>query len=240
MTVDYVWEHNGNDTLIYAVDFVGAFSRGESLDVALKKLPAEIEAYARWRGIKTDAVTDCRMVGQWQNSLDVCDADSDVILDAERKPLSYEEYCELKALALKSAADVLKLYELVPDKNISNLPYKDTFLGPRPRTAWEMYKHTKDVNSYYFGEIGVDIDHDDTIYDCRLRGFEKTEQKTDFLDNKVLCGSFNEEWSLRKVIRRFVWHDRIHMKAMHRMCKVTFGENAVADIFCFDKYKKIL
>ena len=31
MTVDYVWEHNGNDTLIYAVDFVGAFSRGESL-----------------------------------------------------------------------------------------------------------------------------------------------------------------------------------------------------------------
>lgn len=36
-TIKCVWEHNGNDTLLYAVDYVGAYTRGESLDVAIEK-----------------------------------------------------------------------------------------------------------------------------------------------------------------------------------------------------------
>ena len=31
MIINCVWEHNGSDTLLYAVDFVGAYTRGESL-----------------------------------------------------------------------------------------------------------------------------------------------------------------------------------------------------------------
>ena len=42
MTVNCVWEHNGNDTLLYAVDYVGAYARGESIEVAVSKMPAEI------------------------------------------------------------------------------------------------------------------------------------------------------------------------------------------------------
>ena len=141
---------------------------------------------------------------------------------------------ELKKLVLKSAEDFLKLYESIPDKHSSVLAEKKTFLGLRPRTAFEMYEHTKSVNPYYFGEIGVEADHDGTIVECRIRGFEALEKQEGFLENAVVEGSYDEEWSLRKVLRRFIWHDRIHAKAMYRMAKKTFPGVNIPDVFRFE------
>ena len=59
------------------------------------------------------------------------------------------------------------------------------------------------------------------------------ESQPDFLKNTVFRGSYDEEWSLRKVLRRFIWHDRIHAKAMYRMAVKTFGREAIPDIFFF-------
>ena len=92
-----------------------------------------------------------------------------------------------------------------------------------------MYKHTKNVNTYYFGEIGVQVDNNGTIAECRERGFALLERQRDFLENQVFLGSYDEEWSLRKVLRRFIWHDRIHAKAMYRMALKTFGTGAVPE-----------
>ena len=96
-----------------------------------------------------------------------------------------------------------------------------------------MYEHTKNVNSYYFGEIGVDVDNSGDILECRKRGFELLEKNSDFLQNKVLEGSYGELWSVRKVLRRFIWHDRIHAKAMYRMAVKTFGDKSIDNIFEF-------
>ena len=102
-----------------------------------------------------------------------------------------------------------------------------------PRTAQEMYEHTKNVNSYYFGEIGIDSDNEGTIYECRKRGFELLEKTEGFLDNPVFEGSYGEMWSLSKTMRRFLWHDRIHAKAMYRMAVKTFGRDCVENVFGF-------
>ena len=40
MIINCVWEHNRNDTLLYATNFVGAYTRGESLEIA--------KAFASW------------------------------------------------------------------------------------------------------------------------------------------------------------------------------------------------
>lgn len=53
-----------------------------------------------------------------------------------------------------------------------------------------------------------------------------------FPDNLMQEGSYGEMWSVRKVLRRFVWHDRIHAKAMWRMTKKTFDVE-VENVFCF-------
>ena len=96
-----------------------------------------------------------------------------------------------------------------------------------------MYAHTKNVNEYYFSEIHVDADNDGSIYACRKRGFEALEAKGDFLENVVFAGSYGEDWSLRKVLRRFIWHDRIHAKAMYRMATKVFGAESIENPFYF-------
>ncbi len=73
-----------------------------------------------------------------------------------------------------------------------------------------------------------------TILECRQQGFAQLEKQADFLNNKVYRGSYDEEWSLRKVLRRFIWHDRIHSKAMYRMAVKTFGLQSVPNVFHFD------
>lgn len=152
---------------------------------------------------------------------------------SEEEPLSAEEYQYLKSLVLKSAADFNALYISFPDKHKSVLPYRKTFYGSVPRTAEEMYQHTKNVNEYYFSEIGVKADNVGTIVSCRARGFEALEAITGYLSLEAVTGSYDEKWSVRKVLRRFVWHDRIHAKAMYRMGICTFGADVIPDIFGF-------
>lgn len=124
---------------------------------------------------------------------------------------------------LKSAEDFWELYLSIPDVDIVSSPNRTTFYGKVPQTAREVYEHTKNVNSYYFGEIGIEVDNEGTICECRGRGFEALEKTDRFLLSPAVEGSYGEMWSLRKVLRRFLWHDRIHAKALCRMARKTFG-----------------
>ncbi len=233
MKVYCVWEHNGNDTLLYAVDYIGAYTRGESLEIAKAKMPDEIASYFRWLGEDVSDSMEVVIAGEKASDLAIKDADSDVLFESEKVPLTADEYEKLKALALKSAKDFLTLYNSIPDKSANVIAERKTFYGQVPRSADEMYEHTKNVNEYYFAEIAVDADNGGTIYECRKRGFEALEAKPDFLVNAVIEGSYGEDWSLRKVLRRFIWHDRIHAKAMYRMAVKVFGAENVANPFCF-------
>ena len=233
MTINCVWEHNGNDTLLYAVNYIGAYTRGESLEIAKAKMPQEIIAYLKWLGEDPSDNIEVVIIGEKTSDLVIKDADSDVLFESEKAPLTADEYEKLKAIALKSAKDFLALYDSIPDKSATAIAERKTFYGQIPRTADEMYVHTKNVTEYYFAEIEVKADNGGTIYECRKRGFEALEAKPDFLQNAVIEGSYGEDWSLRKVLRRFIWHDRIHAKAMYRMAVKMFGMENVANPFCF-------
>lgn len=233
MLVDCVWEHNGDDSLIYASNIVGAFSRGKNKDEALEKVPYEVKSFFSWLGHEVPSLIDTRIVQEEHSNINIDDADSVVIFDTEKLGLDIKKYQELKSIALKSANDMLLLYEAFLDKNKSCLYPRDTFYGKRPCTAYEMYEHTKNVNSYYFGEIGVDVSNEGSIVQNRMRGFEALEHRSDFLAPKVYEGSFDEQWSVKKVLRRFIWHDRIHAKAMYRMGIKTFGAENIPNVFKF-------
>lgn len=233
MKIRCVWEHNGEDTILYADNCIGAYARGASLDMALGKMEKEVASYLEWCKKEVQEPFTLEVVQKKASDLQIRDADSDVLFDTERGILAKEDYEEWKGLALKSAEDFLCLYEGIPDKNVSCLPHRKTFYGDVPRTAEEMYVHTKNVNAYYFGEIGVEADNEGTILECRKKGFVLLEQMPDYLKNEVYEGSYGELWTLKKVLRRFIWHDRIHAKAMYRMAEKTFGVGVVADYFRF-------
>lgn len=233
MKTPCVWEHNGDDSILYSTQYIGAYTRGENLLMASRKMEGEIKSYCEWAGIKAPESICPEIVQEKISELQIRDADSDVLFDSERGFPTPAEYDSLKRLALKSAADFLQLYRLIPDKNKSSNAARKTFYGDVPRTAFEMYEHTKNVNSYYFGEIDVEASCEGTILACREEGFKKIESADGFLENRVFSGSYGEDWTLRKLLRRFIWHDRIHAKAMYRMACNTFGEANMQDVFLF-------
>ncbi len=232
MDILCAWEHNGEDTLLHAVNFPGAYTRGANLTEAMAKMPAEIKSYAAWSGFSV-AVDRVTVVQDVPTSLRVADADSDVLFYTESLPLTGEEYEALKGLALKSAEDFLLLYRSVPEKTKPLSPPRQTFYGPVPSSAEEMYLHTKNVNAYYFGEIGMEADNEGDIVSCRRRGFAMLEKGEGFLENSIFAGSYGENWNLRKVLRRFLWHDRIHGKALYRRAAAVFGAEKIPDVFFF-------
>ena len=234
MKIRCVWEHNGDDSILYSDNLIGAFTRGRTKEIALGKMAGEARAYLRWRNGTEPESLEIEIVQEKLSELNIADADSDVLFETEKGVLSLAEYEELKALALRSAGDFLALYDSIPDKHRSCLPSRQTFYGHVPLTAFEMYEHTKNVNEYYFSEIGVEADNEGTILSCRARGFDLLETQPDFLNSTVFEGSYGEEWSLRKVLRRFIWHDRIHAKAMYRMAVKTFGVDVIPNIFHFN------
>ncbi len=146
MTINCVWEHNGNDTLLYAVDYIGAYTRGENLGIAKAKMPGEILSYLKWLGEDTTDSIEIIIAEEKDSDLAIKDADSDVLLESEKTPLTVDEYDKLKALALKSAKDFLVLYDSIPDKSATAIAERKTFYGNVPRSADEMSEHTKSVN----------------------------------------------------------------------------------------------
>ena len=227
-------EYSEKGHLIFAADYAGAFARGKTRREALQKLPADVGAYCAWVGLlPPDAASTITIIQEKASDLDIADADSDILWADELPPLDVPAYRRLKALALRSARDFERLYQSLPDQTAAARPPRRTFYGAVPRTGEEMYRHVLQVNDYYFGEIGVEADNEGGVYACRLRGFEALEKQSDYLSNARFEGSYGESWTLRKVCRRFIWHDRIHAKAMHRMALCLWGPGRTENPFYF-------
>ena len=111
MKIRCVWEHNGNDSILYASNYVGAYTRGETKEIALQKMPGEIVSYLKWKGGAVPDSLEPVIVQEKASSLTISDADSDVLFEEEKEPLTPAEYEALKALALRSAQDFLFLYQ---------------------------------------------------------------------------------------------------------------------------------
>ena len=77
MKIQCVWEHNGNDSILYSNNFVGAYTRGETKDIALQKMAKEIESYLEWKGEAVPDSLEAVIVQEKSSTLVISDADSD-------------------------------------------------------------------------------------------------------------------------------------------------------------------
>lgn len=233
MKIEAVCEYNAEGYLIYAANYPGAYVRGATENEALAKFAGELRSYLSWCGSEGGfSNLDVQIVERKESQLQICDADSDVLFAREREGMTPAEYEEQKLLVLKSARDFRRLYESIPQPNISNRAPRKTFYGDVPRTPAQMYEHTNRVTSYYAAALGIELENVPDIYVNRLQIFGEIEDLPDFLAERVFTAPDGEEWTLRKVLRRFLWHDRIHAKAMWRTATDLWG-NEIENPFCF-------
>lgn len=224
-------EYNDRGCMLFSLDRPGAFARGKTPEEAAARLPEGVTAYCRWAGVDVPDGPVTITEKKYQPELHVEDADGDIIFAGERAPMSRAEYEGAKALVLRSAADLDRLYAAVPDKDRPLGPARATFYGEYPDTARKMFDHTNYCTAYYVGQLGAEPEELPGCLENRRLALAAVEALPGLSHRAAPVDGCGEEWSLRKVMRRFCGHDRLHARAMYRRARAVWGD-AIPDVFC--------
>lgn len=225
-------EYNDRGCMLFSLDCPGAFARGVDRQEVIAKLPQDVASFCRWADWTLPDGPVEIIERKYQPEIRVEDADGDILFAGERLPLTAEEYEPLRALVLYSAQCLDLLYASIPDKDALLAPPRETFYGEYPNTARKMFDHTNGVTAYYVGELGAEMENLPGCYENRLRGLIAAEGLSGFLTLPPQEGSYGEWWTPRKALRRFLWHDRLHARAMYRRAVTKWG-GQIADPFHF-------
>lgn len=231
MNIDIVQEYNDKGCMLWIEQLPGAFVRGQTLQQAMDKLPREVQSYTLWAqgtARQVDAVT---ITHEYRCPLAVEDADGDVLFPSERLPMDMADYIRLKELAIRSSKDFNAILLSVPQKDRGLVKSRKTFYGKIPQTAREMVAHTNNTLGYYAQGIGIDWQNEDDLVTNRIALLKAIEEGEDFLSPRITAASDGELWTLKKFMRRLIWHDRIHARALYRKAISFWGKDRIANPF---------
>ena len=216
--MDLVSEYNGTGVLLHFPEYLGAYTRGKNEAEAVYKAPDELKAYTAWAKLpmpdkKVHMIHRVRA----KENLQISDADSEILLDCDTSRFDEIDFDKWCGLSIFSARCVAELYDSINDKEWAQ-PEKmrPTFYGKTPSTATEMLMHIDQVSGYYLSRIGIKADFE------KGKLIENRERCMELLHESYAARPFNlfecdgEYWTESKVLRRYLWHDRLHAKAMFR------------------------
>lgn len=238
--IEVIAEYNERGAMLWADSYPGAFSRGETVSKALEKFPKALSQYAQWAHgapLPNLAESDFVITHAYKSDLHVEDADSDVLFPSERLPMDMTEYTQKKQLCLRSAQDFEKLLNSIPQKDRALRKSRRTFYGKIPCSAREMADHTNRTLSYYADGLGIAFENEGGLLENRKRLFRAIEATPNFLLPRVHEASDGELWTLRKLLRRLLWHDRIHAYALWRHAITFWQKDRIANPFFFSAEK---
>jgi hypothetical protein len=226
-------EENAAGTMVHLLDMPGAFTRGPILDDALVKVAGEARLYARWAGMYGEVGDEIVIAQRETTNAQLADGDTEILI-VKDKELDLGYFQQLMALALKSAEDMQRLYDSIPDKErIDQAKARTTFYGRVPCTAQEMLLHVDRVAGYYLSRIGIVFSFTSPgLVSNRRQSLKLIAEHKQALSNPLTFID-NEYWTTAKVLRRFIWHDRIHARALYRFAVREWGADQTCDPFCF-------
>lgn len=213
------FETNGKGYIGFIAELPGAYVRGRTEEEALDKVKAEARSYLKWLGIEQERDYTTMIVQSHHSKLMVEDADNEILLDSDRGIMEEAELRELARLVRYSGETFLRLYRQAHFKKwVDEARIRRTFHGENPKTMEEVFNHVRNTQYYYLSRTKVASEQSEQdfvkIREYCLRKIEELYQEN---TNVVIFDVDNELWTLKKILRRFVWHDRIHGKAITRI-----------------------
>lgn len=233
-------EENDKGIMLHFVDMPGAFTRGRNLDEALGKIACEARIYEAWVGMPNDGTAcEVEIVQRESTNARLDDGDTEILVCRD-KEFDTSYFLQLKMLALKSANDFQRLYDSIPDPELSDsTKARSTFYGRVPANAKEMLEHVDRVTAYYLSRIAIDFAGTEAnLVANRFHCLKLIEADQEACRN-TLRYIDNEHWTTAKVLRRFIWHDRIHARALYRFAVRIWGHERIDDPFCFGLDERI-
>jgi hypothetical protein len=216
--VSIAFETNGRGYIGFIVELPGAFIRDRTEKEAIAKVSGEVNLYLKWLGIEQQPGYKIQVVQRHKSSLMVEDADNEILLEADKKVMGGEEFSKLLDLVWFSGETFSQLYTTTKFKDwIDKARIRKTFYGDNPKTIGEIFDHVKYCQYYYLSRMKIMEEVEGNLMTIRKFCLEKLEALYRKHDNSLIFEVDNELWTVKKVLRRFIWHDRIHGKAITRI-----------------------
>ena len=228
-------ETNGRGFIGFIVDLPGAYVRGKTEAEAVSKAGLEVSRYLAWIGLGRGpsggggggggGMSRSFVIQRQTTTASVDQGDTMMLLDADRLKMRPDEFHALSDLVLYSGETFESVYRGAKLKSWTDesrlLP---AFYGQRPCTIEQVYSHVRKTQAYYLSRLGVPLQDGDFMMMRRLavnslRNEFEHGAKGGNGGGRALVTLEGETWTLRKVLRRFVWHDRIHAKAIFRIVR---------------------
>ncbi len=143
-----------------------------------------------------------------------------ILLDDDSRAISQSDFQHLVELATYSGLTFTKLYDSARLKDwVDEARIRTTFYGDNKKTINEIFYHVKRTQYYYLSRTGPSFREDEAEPFMNIRNYclETLDGLFRENGNAKLYGVDDEKWTLKKVLRRFIWHDRIHGKAITRI-----------------------
>jgi len=216
--VSIAFETNGRGYIGFIVELPGAFIRDRTDKEAIAKVNGEVNLYLKWLGIEQQPGYKIQVVQKHKSSLMVEDADNEILLEVDKKMMGEKEFRKLLDLVWFSGEIFLQLYTTAKFKDwVDKARIRKTFYGNNPETIGEIFDHVKYCQYYYLSRMKIMEEVEGDFMTIRKFCLEKLEALHRKHDNSLIFEVDNELWTLKKVLRRFIWHDRIRGKAITRI-----------------------
>lgn len=237
--LDAILEYNDRGVTLWSLAYPGAFARGETAVQAAKKLPAACRRYRLWAKLSPETANPgdegIRYARKTKVDTAVEEGFTVALFPEEKLPLDMARYTALKTLCLLSARDFESLYASIPQKDRALLKSRKTVYGKVPVTAREMLEHVMNGQRTWAALFGIELGDDQGLLAARKRLFAGLEAQPGFLVNRVITAENGEQWSLSKLLRRLLWHDAIHGRALYRKAISFWQKERIKNPFGFTK-----
>jgi len=232
-------ETNGKGFQGFIIELPGAFVRGRTEQEALSKTIKEATSYAKWLESPAPTSTKARVVQRHQCELTVEDGDCEILLHADQDVLDQRRLAQLRDLVKHSGQTFSRLYDSVSLKDwVDSSKSRPTFYGQTPKTVRENFDHVKGAQYYYLSRTRSPFQFvkDGDFVAIRQQCLDQLTELYSKNGNSEVFSADNESWTLAKILRRFIWHDRIHARAIVRILQKQQSQGLIQDYkdpFCF-------
>jgi len=219
-------------TQIFIRELPGCYSRSPSFDEAVAKAPLKIKEFLDWLkghgddigGSDYDVETEVSEVvrGNWPVNL----GDSQALFKADLRPLEREEVERCKRYIRYAREDFINLYLSAPKEAHEWKPDQST-----PRHIKRIAEHIADVDFFYIERLKarkfrdwplefLEVSNELTLMRLSNLSGEEMNCSVSYHEPGGWTGTSEPEgWTTRKVLRRFVWHERLHTSTANKLIR---------------------
>jgi predicted RNase H-like HicB family nuclease len=203
--------------LAWVHELPGCAVRADSRATVLERLPGAIAEFLTWAGAASPAAVEIEVAEEVDSAIEA-DEDTEVLVSADRAPLTSDDWRRVADWLGRSRAELLDV--------LSRLTGDD--LGDRrkgsDRTVREELEHVGFVELMY-ALWTFDLRSPEGLADfltwTRELASERLEALAERNDERTTQADWAgaprpEQWTANKAARRLLWHELLHLRALQR------------------------